>query len=339
MHRTRAFRVTLVLLASTVAVVFAFADAAALRLRPEKGKTYRYVMVQKQDMTMSMGALGSQQSTNTTTMDLRQTATDVAASGDITFDVVYDRVRVNVAAGPQSTSFDSAAESATEADKMVGLLVGKNLSMTMTERGQVTRLEGLTEILDEALGDAAQDAEAAPLIKMMRGSFSDESMVALFQQNSAILPDGPVTEGTQWSHASVIDNPALGQMQVAQDYVVAGFEDKLGRPCVKTGVKIAMVHDGDVPMIEEMEKMISGGGQEVDMSVEVGRSDGSGTVWLDRETGMTVAMDTVSTMDMSMSFAMPGMEEAPGGGAMTMKIAMIMGQTIELQPDEAAAAN
>jgi hypothetical protein len=220
---------------------------------------------------------------------------------------------------------------------MIGLLVGKELSMTMTDRGQVIGVEGLTALLDEALAEQSNDPAAAPLVEMMRASFNDDSMAVMFQQNSAILPEGPVTEGTTWSFSSVVDNPAIGTMQVAQDYAVAGFEDKLGRPCVKADVKMLMTHEGDIPMVAEMKKMFAQGGQEVDMSVEIGQSDGAGTVWLDRETGMTVAMDVVSTMNMAFGIEMPGMAEAPGGGSMKMDMAMTMNQTLELQSDVAEA--
>ena len=337
MHQSRTFRVALIVLASAVVASPVFADAAALRLRPEQGTTYRYVMTQRQDMTMAMGALGNQESTNTTTMDIRQTAREVVASGEVTFDVVYDRVRMDVQAGPRSMTFDSASETGNTADEMVGLLVGKQLSMTLTERGEVVRVEGLTAVLDEALAEQATDPAAAPLIEMMRGSFNDESMAVMFQQNSAILPEGPVREGSTWTHSSVVDNPAIGAMQVTQDYVIAGFEDKLGRPCVRADVKMVMTHEGDVPMVAEMKKMFSQGGQEVDMSVEIGQSDGAGSVWLDRETGMTVAMDTDSTMNMSIGVVMPGMPAEAGGGAMKMDMAMTMNQTLELQTETAPA--
>jgi len=334
MHPTRRTLRAAAVLAALLVAGPAFAESATLRIRPEAGKTYRYVMTQEQTTRVGLGPMGEQETASTNRIEFRQTAAEVAPD-EVTFDAVYGRMRTETSIGGQTLVFDSADEGAPGRE-ILGKLVGTTLRMTMTDRGKITRVEGFDAIFEDMLAGMGDDPKAKPLVDMFRASFNDEAMAGLFQQNMPVLPEGPISEGSAWTWSSELANPAVGTMAVRYDFDLEGFEEKLGRRCARAAMKFALTHSGEFPMFDQLKKMAAAEGQEMDLSAEIGRSEGGGTIWIDLASGMTVVMDSTLDMDMKMALSMPGLAdspEAPPGGKLEMTMAMTTRQKLELHDE------
>jgi hypothetical protein len=329
MHAFRSKPIALALGLVLFCLVAVAAETVTLRVRPDVGATDRFVLTQEQSMTMNMGPMGQQTTDATNRLEMTQVVREVGEAGDVTLEFTYDRAVMEVKTPQGSMTYDSAAEDA-DPDNPMGMLIGKPIGVTLSERALVKDVSGLDTMFDEMIAEGGDGAAMAPVVEMLRTSFSDESMAQTFQQSFPVLPEDPVGTGSTWTWSGEMSNPAFGTMKLDQSFEVLGFEERSGSDCVKAAVTLTMVHDGGFPLLDTMREGMAAQGQQMDLSASLGDAGGSGTVWIDRATGMTVAMDTTSTFDMTMELGMPGMPaDAPNGGKMKMEMAMTVRQIVE----------
>lgn len=316
---------------AVLAVTATFAESVTLRIRPEVGSTQKFTLTQEQAMTMSMGPMGEQKTSAVNRLEMTQKVLGVADNGDVTLEFTYDRAVMEVESPQGAMTVDSAEPGEGATDNPMTMIIGKPIAVTLSDRAEVKGVTGLDAMFEELASAAEAEPSMAPVLEMLRASFSDESMAQTFQQSFPVLPEEAVGEGSTWTWSGEMSNPAFGTMTLNQSFEVLGFEERSGRDCVKTAVQLSMEHEGTFPLLDKMRETMAGQGQEIDMSATLGKSTGAGTVWLDRATGMTVAMDTTSDFDMTMEIGIPGMPaDAPGGGKMRMDMDMQIRQLVEL---------
>lgn len=322
--------------AALAALPAAYAAAGTLiRLQPEDGATYRYVMTQKQTMNTQMGPMGSQSVDNAIRADISQTVTGRNADGSTSFDVTYDRMVLDVTAGPTVMHYDSADDGEEGGENpafgVLDALIGKTFTVTMSERNHVLDVTGFETMWDSVAGELPEDPMARQMTESFKKAFSADSMKQLMQSGGAIFPEGPVRPGDTWNDEVSAANPILGDIAINSSYVYEQAEKKAGRDCLRVAVDMAMSFGGTMPMVEAMREMFAAQGADVSVDIEVGEMKGSGTLWVDRATGMTVSSDIDQAMAMTVNLTMSAPEQ-PEPLAMAMVIDMDQKILFELAP-------
>jgi hypothetical protein len=302
-------------------MVAALGPAAAseelrLRLELQAGQRHRFAVTQTQQMQIALGALGTQQTTSRMRMEFTYVVRELAPDGTAKIDAVYDRIRLELGAAGNRLEFDSNdAPSPDGNDPLQAirpLLVGHSIGVELSARGEVVRVEGFEQLWDE-LGDTLPDDPASrDVLEMVRQGFGEDSLRGVMQVGTVVFPEEPIRPGQRWSHRTELNNPVLGRMTIDSSYEAQGTEQRKQRPCLKFGLTTQTRFSGNNPMIEQFSRMFSDAGGEMQLNWEIADSEGRGTMWVDRRSGLTVESEQTQPIRLTLSFGATGGEPAEG---------------------------
>jgi hypothetical protein len=310
----------------------ALAEDTLLRFRPEPGTELPYLLTTDSEIQMTMGPMGQQNLTSLSNMNLRMTVGDRAEDGATALEFVYDRFRVESKAMGQSIVFDSddpgSGPQAEQMDEVFSKLTGHPIHIRVSELGRVEQVEGLDELVG-GLFEEQTDPQSQQVMEMLRTSFSDDVVRGMMQQSIAVFPEEPVGPGDTWQSAVDISNPLFGGMTIGYAYRVAGREQRAGRDAVKVEFELDTTHTGEVPLLDGISEMMRAQGAEVAIDLDLSDSSGSGTVWFDPATGITLGMEMEHSMTMNMAMNM-----TMQGNAQKMDMQMKVDSTTKLALEE-----
>lgn len=171
-------------------------EAVTLKFNFQPGSKFQYIMDTKQTISQSMDGMSM-----TINQDMIMESTyDVAAAdgGNKKLTVTYDRMYMKTGMPTKSMEYDSKdpAKQAPEL-KSMGAMIGKPFSMTVTESGEITRIDGLSDMLNGMVDST--DPNAAAARQQMASMFNDTSIRSMMQQSMYIYPDKPVKPGDTWN--------------------------------------------------------------------------------------------------------------------------------------------
>lgn len=108
-------------------------------------------------------------------------------------DITYDRVVMKMG----GTEYDSKVTSNNNADMgFIQNLIGKSFSLTLSPAGNITKVEGLENLIQSVAGtDQATRAE-------MEGQFSDTAVRLMMQNSFDLYPGKQVKKGESWTKKS-----------------------------------------------------------------------------------------------------------------------------------------
>lgn len=108
-------------------------------------------------------------------------------------------------------------------------LAGVALTLTLSPKMELLRIEGYDRFLDKLAGDDAA------VRKTLQNLVSEETLKRSVRETLAFLPDRPVREGESWQR--LIDAPfgALGSLRIETTYKLEGKEDVGGKKVEKIG--------------------------------------------------------------------------------------------------------
>jgi hypothetical protein len=156
----------------------------------------------------------------------------VKSDGSADVNQKITRVRMNMTGGPLGKmEYDSDKKDGgggllgDQIAKAFKPLVGADISMTLTPRGEVKSMK-IPGDVEEALKKAGGGANA------FGGGFSGDSLKQMTAQMGAFFPEGPVTKGQTWSKTSDADT-AQGKMTTNITFKYAGTSTIDGRKVAK----------------------------------------------------------------------------------------------------------
>lgn len=307
----------------------ALAGAAKLRLDLDAGTKLNYEMKQSQDMTMEMGPLGSQRTQTVSTFDLTYRVKSVDPAGTASVGVTYDRIRIDVDSPSGRINFDSAEPGGTT-DNPVGetlpLLVGHEISVDLTPRGEVVGVHGFGELWEKVSAQfGSEQWPPSQVMEMMRQSFGEDSMKQLLQSSSVIFPEKAIPAGGSWVSETELTVPLYGTAKYHADYTLVGLEKRRGRDCRRIDFTLSVTFEGEGGMAAQFREMFAQQGADVEMSFLMKESTGSGTFWIDRKSGATVELIVDQDMGGDMTLVMGAGEQKN-----TMNMSIAIDQKIEV---------
>lgn len=218
-------------------------------------------------------------------IELRQRVAQRRRRGPTTLELTYERIQLDLEWGQRAVSYDSAQAQPAEdelARNYLGRLVGQVVTLVVSRRGEIIEAHGLEGLWDDTDRSAGTD-----LLETLTRGLGTEMLRALYQQASPIFPEERVRNGDTWTAELTIPDPAFGALRIDSDYELLGA-GKMGRHrYVKTGVRNRIELEGRGPLLDQI-GALAGAQGEVRVSTE--RAEGSGTIWTERKTGITLGL-------------------------------------------------
>ncbi len=190
------------LFAILFAVQISFAKKLDLKLNLEKGETYKQIMVSKTKVAQEvMGQKIDILITMHCTSSFK--VVDIV-DGNFKLEICYDEMSMDMKMPQGNQSFSS--ESNDESDPLSAVLskiIGKKFSMTMTEKGKVLEIEGMSELMTSMFDDVEH---SNPQIEQMKQqfeqAFGEDAFKNSFEKTTAIYPEGKIKKGAEWESES-----------------------------------------------------------------------------------------------------------------------------------------
>jgi hypothetical protein len=181
-------------------------------------------------------------------------------------------VQVEIELAGNKITFDSSkADDNSPLSGFFKALVGAELTMTISPRKKVTKVDG-REALLEKIGKADPTLKA-----MMEGILSEGTLKQMADPLFAVLPGKSVKKGERWAEQSKIDMGGIGSYTTLSSYVFEGpdpSDKKLGRIAVTQKLTYSPAGPG------------AGGALPFKVvSTDFKKLEGTGTVWVNLKKG------------------------------------------------------
>ncbi len=256
-----------------------------LRFHPKPGSVQYFAVSTDLVMSANLGLLGRMSGHMNLRIELRQRVAERRRRGPTTLELTYERIQLDLEWGQRAVSYDSAQEQPADdelARNYLGRLVGQVVTLVVSRRGEIIEAHGLEGLWDDTDRSAGTD-----LLETLTRGLGTEMLRALYQQASPIFPEERVRKGDAWTAELTIPDPAFGALRIDSDYELLGA-GKMGRHrYVKTGVRNRIELEGRGPLLDQI-GALAGAQGEVRVSTE--RAEGSGTIWTERKTGITLGL-------------------------------------------------
>jgi hypothetical protein len=180
-------------------------EKVSIEWKFKKGESFRYEMSMKIDMD-----IGGMEIDQEMIMGQQFEVIELTDDGVGTLKVTYDRIKFKMD-GPMSTDFDSDKDKKGEDmfGSIFGAMVGKSLTMQMSRKGEVLKIEGMAKMMDEIV--KALPEEMQGMAGMVKGQMSDDYAKSMVQNSFGFLPKDPVAKGDSWDASAKTVIGGLGK--------------------------------------------------------------------------------------------------------------------------------
>ena len=312
------------------AATSSFAQEVTLRYRWTKGEETRTRMTQQASTTISASAIpagpGNGSVESFMSQGFHTVVEDVAADGTATLRQVIESVRIEFNSPLGKTVFDSASKESdpTSANPLgktmsaaYAAMIGQSLTMVVSPRGTVQKIEGMARLMERVLNAQPQDRIAPDVLDGFRNTFSDDITRDMLGWGTAPLPDRPLHPGDTWEdHLSALV-PMLGATTTSRTWTLEGVETS-GISLARLSAKLAI----------RAEPSAAQPALGAPIAIQTSEGTGESELFFDIARGRVQRVTTTLTMPMTMS------NPAPNGGSMSLQ--MLIKSTLTSELVEAA---
>ena len=267
------------------------ADTVEIKQRWITGKQYVTSTQMSQTTSMAIGPIKTEQATSMT-IDTSVAVQPHEDGKRKRLAMKYDRVAMEMSAGDQKLSYDTAkpkeGTDPLDLGKSLGPIIGQELKLLTNENDEVVEVENFDELVKQL-------APPGPTTGLdFSKMFSPDALRDLIKQGSLqAYPGKPVVPGETWPFNNKVTMPGAGSVTIKGTYTFKGMADRGGVRCAEVRA------DGTIVM-------------ELDPAGEAGGADGAlpgmklsqgtlkGSVWFDAQLGMARDSELVQEMSMSM---------------------------------------
>jgi hypothetical protein len=226
---------------------------------------------------------------------VRRTFAEPTQEGTLQYTAKTERLKVQHKLGPLGEyKFDSQATE-RETGSMLGdaltplyeRLSGGELQITLTPRGDVKQVKGLTEMIGDLLKNN-------PIASQFAGGGSDKAALVGVQQHTLRFQEGPVSPGEMWEHPIEVELPGLGTGKGKTIYTFTGTKEVDGRKIAEISLNQSLSFDVS---LETMGAKVTG---------TVSTGNFSGKAEFDLEAGRLLSMKIEQTLSGRLSVDVAG---------------------------------
>jgi Family of unknown function (DUF6263) len=247
-ERLKRFRVAsiAVLVAVLVDSSSSYGQEATLRYRWVKGEEVRYRVSQQGTTTMS-GLPGAGEMTVTqNSVQILRVSVDEAGPESATLRMTFEAVRMEMTTPMTKVVFDSAADKPSDPLGMaMAAMIGESITLVAAPTGHVTRVEGMSRILEKMTKTLPQSPGNAQVFGLLKTSMSDDMMSNMFSQGFAQFPDRAVKAGDSWSHEFNVSVPMVGTLSTTNTSTLKAIELSAGTSLARIATLVVMKQDAN----------------------------------------------------------------------------------------------
>jgi hypothetical protein len=316
-----------VALGLVAAVTSSFAQDVTLRYRWAKSEETRTRVTQQTSTTFSAtsipGGPGNGSVESSMSQVFRTIVEDVAADGTATLSQVIESVRTEIDTPLGKMEFDSASKDSdpTAANRLskamsaaYSAMIGQPLTMVVSPRGTVQKIEGMARLMERVLNAQPQDRVEPEVLDGFRNTFSDDTARDMLGWGTAPLPDHPLYPGDTWEDHLSATVPMLGATTTSRTWTFEGVETGGGISLARLSAKLAIRADPSAPPPAFGAPVVT----------QTGESTGESELFFDIARGRVQRVTTALIQPMTIS------SPAPNGGGTSLQMLIKSTLTLEL---------
>ena len=203
-----------------------------LKFNPEEKAKYSYKFDVKQNLSQQMlgqdMAITMNMSFTWDMTVLRKTTTD----SEVEF--TYRNILFLMDSPIFSFDYNSEIESENpnEMDKMLknafDAIIGKSITATITNNGEVTSVKGTEELMSSAVG-----------AKDLGVNFDENSMKSIFEQSMKMYPNKPVNIGESWVTQQNMSQSGMPSLTINSTYTLKSVEKEIANIVVSSNISMS----------------------------------------------------------------------------------------------------
>jgi hypothetical protein len=254
----------------------------------------------EQDAQVDLGPLGAQQFNNTIVIESTQKTFKGEDPASSRIEQVMNRLKMDVRQGEAVlVEFDSSDQNGEAGLKdSIAPLLGKPLTILISDRGEVLGITGFAEIFS-----SLSDAGDPKLMQSLKQGLSEESVTQMMQMSLPTFPDREIAEGDTWTHDNEFNNPMFGTMRVKSEYTVQAKETCAQEECLVLGVDMDQTLELDSGIFEQL-KAASG----ASLNLNIDEVQGNGTIWIATADGVTLKSEIRQQIKLTMKVSGEGQD-------------------------------
>ncbi|WP_134091194.1 DUF6263 family protein [Olivibacter sp. XZL3] len=152
---------------------------------------------------------------------------------DMKIKCTYQNMSIHMETPQGDLHFDSkSAENAEGPLKPVGNMVGKSFFMYLNPEGEVTKVEGMQEILNAIGGDATTQ-------QMLKQQFSDSAFMNMMNISLNIYPNKEMQPNETWQKDFQMPMAGMMEMDLQNRYTLTNLSGKQADIAVQSDIKLS----------------------------------------------------------------------------------------------------
>ncbi len=192
-----------------------------LSLNLEAGGSFLCVMELNKNVVQTEGG-HDQTLEHELLMSWRYDVIETNDNGDINIKLTYTRIKVKQDFGFQSSEYDSDSppDYVEPAMRGFGAVVGSELGVMISRKGQIIELQGADTMLDKIIADLELPDSPAKneMVAAMRSQFGEDAIRQALEQITGFYPESPVEPGDKGTSETLVNTGS--PMKVVDTYTL-----------------------------------------------------------------------------------------------------------------------
>ena len=206
-------------------------ESAVLKMNLKKGLKYLFTTNTSQSITQEV--MGNK-------MDIKQHTNidyiyEVIESNEqgMHIKTTYQHILIDTKTPQGNIAYDSKKpDNADSKLKNIGNMVGKSFTMHVSAEGEVTKVEGMQEIVNSIGGDATTQ-------QLLKQQFSDSAFINMMNMALNIYPNKKINIGESWQKDFNAEMAGMMQMNTQNTYTLTNLEKDNAIIAIKSNINLS----------------------------------------------------------------------------------------------------
>ncbi|MEH6307296.1 DUF6263 family protein [Olivibacter sp. CPCC 100613] len=208
-------------------------QAVLLKMNLKKGASYLFST--NIDQLVNQEVMGNQMDIKQQTkVDYLYEVLESNAQG-MKIKSTYQTMAINMETPQGAFKFDSESKENPESPlKAVGNMVGKSFLMYLSPEGEVTKVEGMQDILNSIGGEETTQ-------QLLKQQFSDSAFMNMMNVSLNIYPNKEIKPRETWQKDFKMPMAGMMEMDLQNQYTLTGIQGKQADIAVHSAVKLSPI--------------------------------------------------------------------------------------------------
>lgn len=206
-------------------------ESAILKMNLKKG--LKYLFTTNTSQSIAQEVMGNK-------MDIKQHTNidyvyEVIESNEqgMHIKTTYQDILIDTKTPQGNIAYDSKKQNNADSKlKNIGNMVGKSFTMQVSAEGEVTKVEGMQEIVNSIGGDAATQ-------QLLKQQFSDSAFINMMNMALNIYPNKKINIGESWQKDFNAEMAGMMQMNTQNTYTLTNLEKDNATIAIKSTINLS----------------------------------------------------------------------------------------------------